>query len=291
MMDFTVLSEQQWQESMEQHHRRADSFTKDHLARRRAGKHHPVYDFLFEYYPVRIAHLHKWHPGFGVALSGLPPHKDWKFYHVSKEVTSIDSQSLWAQRHKTIKYIRELLAKTNTNPAHFDCFGLHEWAMVYQANSTRHELPLRLGAAGTNEVVENNTLRCTHFDAFRFFTPPARPLNFTILTRENQPQQDQCGCLHANMDIYKWATKLQPLIPGSLWLDAFSLAWDARVLDMEASPYDCRDYGLGVVAIETAEGKAHYVRRQRELAVRANQLRERIIKIIDDFCLSISTNK
>ncbi len=41
------------------------------------------------------------------------------------------------------------MAKTAANPAQFDCFGLHEWAMVYKTDSPRHDLPLRLGAAGT----------------------------------------------------------------------------------------------------------------------------------------------
>ncbi len=130
-------------------------------------------------------------------------------------------------------------------------------------------------------MVESHQLRCTHFDAFRFFTEPARPLNITPLTRADQPEREQCGCLHATMDLYKWAWKMGPLVPGELWLDTLALAWKARVLDMEASPYDCRGLGFGVVAVETTEGKAEYVARQRELAEAGRALRSRLVAVLD----------
>lgn len=134
-------------------------------------------------------------------------------------------------------------------------------------------MPLRLGRDGTDAVVESHDLRCTHFDAFRFFTPEAVPLNRTALTREDQPLLEQPGCLHAGMDLYKWAMKLGPLVPGELLLDTFELARDIRLLDMEAAPYDLAEWGVVPVPIETAEGKAEYVRRQRGFAERAAVLR------------------
>src|SRR5690606_16054805 len=63
--------------------------------------------------------------------------------------------------------------------------------------------PLRPGRRGTDEVVESMPLRCSHYDAFRFFTPPARPLNAVQPTRSDQISLEQPGCLHANMDITK----------------------------------------------------------------------------------------
>ena len=153
--------------------------------------------------------------------------------------------------------------------------------MVYKTDTPRHDLPLRLGAEGTNTVVEANRIKCTHYDAFRFFTEPARPLNLTVLTRESQPDHDQAGCVHATMDLYKWAWKLGPLVPGELFLEAFDLAVKARTLDMEASPYDCREWGFGVVPIETSEGKAEYVHRQRALAAEGNPLRQRLVALVD----------
>lgn len=281
-----VLSADQWSEAMAAHTARAN----DRLARfRHPGEYHPVYDFLFEYYPVRPSHLRRWHPGVGVALAPssqgsaqrTPPHAEWRDYTTSTNGVTLDVESFFARRSDSVRYMRDLIARSRTNPAQFDCFGLHEWAMLYHADTPRHDLPLRLGRAGTNQVVDTHRIKCTHYDAFRFFTPPARSLNLTVLTREGQPASDQPGCVHATMDLYKWAWKLGPLVPGELFLDALDLAIDARVLDMEASPYDCRGLGFGVVPIETPAGKTEYVRRQRDLARRAEPIRDRLVALID----------
>ena len=135
--------------------------------------------------------------------------------------------------------------------------------MAYRSaeNGIRHEyLPLRLGAAGTDRVVEEHRIRCTHFDAFRFYAPQAAPLNELQPTRETQRELEQPGCLHANMDLYKWAYKLTPAVPSELLMDCFELAWEIRTMDMRASPYDLSGWGHAPIRIETAEGKAEYVR-------------------------------
>ena len=99
-------------------------------------------------------------------------------------------------------------------------------------------------------------------------------------TREDQPEREQPGCLHAGMDVYKWAVKLGPLVPGELLLDAFELARDIRYLDMQASPYDMAPWGGEPVRIETPDGKAEYVRRQRAFAERGTALRRRILQAL-----------
>ena len=81
------------------------------------------------------------------------------------------------------------------------------------------------------------------------------------------------------MDCYKWAGKLGPAVPGELLLDCFALARDIRRLDMRASPYDLSRYGEPAVAIETADGKAEYVARQRGFVERAGVLRGRLIAV------------
>ena len=152
--------------------------------------------------------------------------------------------------------------------------------MVYRqsAEQVRHgDWPLRLGPARTDLVVESHQIRCSHFDAFRFFTEPARPLNTLALSRDSQVAMEQPGCLHANMDLYKWAYKLSPAISSDLTLDCFDLAHEVRELDMRAAPYDLRDLGYEPVEIETAEGKATYVAAQRGFATRAQVLRRRLI--------------
>ena len=138
----------------------------------------------------------------------------------------------------------------------------------------RHtRVPLRLGAAGTDAVAESMPLRFSHFDAYRFFTEPATRRNGEELTRDSQAATEQPGCIHANMDCYKWAFKLGPLVPSELVMDCLELAADARVLDMRASPYDLRDYGFEPIAVETAAGRAEYVRAQQSVAERTAPLR------------------
>jgi hypothetical protein len=194
----------------------------------------------------------------------------------------LDVEAFVADRGDTVRFIRGLLAATAARPAFTGCFGLHEWAMVYRQGEHRHPLPLRLGQDGTDAVVEGHPVRCTHFDAFRFFTPAAVQLNRVRPTRATQVELEQPGCLHASMDCHKWAGKLGPAVPGELALDCFALAADVRLLDMQASPYDLGSYGLPAVAIETADGKAEYVRRQRELADRAADLRARLLAVCDE---------
>lgn len=169
-----------------------------------------------------------------------------------------------------------ILRATENQRAQFGCFGLHEWAMVYRQDDHRHEVALRLSQAATDAVVDGHQLTCTHFDAFRFFTPEAVPLNRRVLRRDQQAASEQPGCLHANMDLYKWAVKLGPLAPGRLLLDCFELARDIRELDMRASPYDLEEWGYSPVRIESAEGKAEYVAYQRRFAERAAVLRSEL---------------
>jgi len=89
------------------------------------------------------------------------------------------------------------------------------------------------------------------------------------------------GVRHANMDLYKWAYKLTPLLPSEIVMDCFELSWRVRTMDMRASPYDLADWGYTPIAIETAEGKAEYVRLQRGFAEESQALRTRLLGILD----------
>ncbi|MGV8977311.1 MAG: 3-methyladenine DNA glycosylase [Cellulomonas sp.] len=273
-----------WLPLAEAHAARADSLTAAHRARKAARERHPIDDFLYDYYGTKPSHLRRWHPGAGLTLgptsTGPAEQAAWRWYATDDAgAVRFDVQAFGADRGDTVGYVRTLLAATADRPAHIGCFGLHEWAMVYRQDDSRrrHTLPLRLGRDGTDAVVEAHPLRCSHFDAFRFFTPDAVPRNRTQLTRADQVTSEQPGCLHANMDCYKWALKLGPLVHGELLLDCFELATEIRRTDMQASPYDVSPYGLEPVAIETVEGKAEYIRRQRDYAERSNNLRRRLL--------------
>ncbi|TFB92417.1 3-methyladenine DNA glycosylase [Cryobacterium luteum] len=278
-----LLGTAEWRALEQAHEARADALTRGRRERAATGQTHPVDDFLFTYYPFRPGLLRRWHPGAGALLQGAAtePRANWKWYRTTGSDSQVDFAAFSEKNERVIAFIRALLAATRQRPAQFGCFGLHEWAMVYRQGEHRHIAPLRLGQGDTDAVVLENRIACSHFDAFRFFTPEALPLNQLQPTRENQPALEQPGCLHAGMDIYKWVIKLGPLVPGEVLLDSFELARDIRQLDMEASPYDLVDWGYTPVPVETAAGKAEYVRRQRGFTERSNALRERVVRLLD----------
>lgn len=156
---------------------------------------------------------------------------------------------------------------------------MHEWAMLYRAPEKRHsECPLRVTSDRLAAIVDSRALICTHFDAFRFFTKDARPLNQNHLTRETRLDYEQRGCLHTNMDLYKWSYKWMPWIPSSVLFDAMRIAIQAREVDMRASPYDLRSLGFSPIRIEEQSGKEEYRRLQRKLAEDAQPIREKLIE-------------
>ena len=286
----TVLPSTVWRAREAAHHRRVDALTADHRARKSRGEKHPIEDFLWTYYTFSPGELKRWHPGADAALADASDRKGWRYYEMSDDdVASLDLEAYFVKRGATVNYIEQLLSSTIERTPQFGCFGLHEWAMVYRLTpeQIRHAgLPLRIGHEATNAVVESNPISCSHFDAYRFFTPEAAPFNKLSPTRENQRETEQSACLHAGMDVYKWAGKLGPVIPSELLIDAFELARDIRVVDMQASPYDVRGFTdhsgtpLEPIAIETPEGKREYVRRQREFAERGNVLRQLVLDAI-----------
>jgi hypothetical protein len=288
-----ALAAAQWLPLAEAHERRVDELTRGHRDRAGRRQPHPVEDFLFTYYSLRPARLRRWHAGFGQAVLGAAARDRlaWRWYAEVDAVEAdgravsavgLDLAAYLADRGDLVTFVADLLGAIDRRPARLGCFGLHEWAMVYRRpqQDVRHDdWPLRLGRGGTDAVVEAHQLRCSHFDAYRFFAPEALARNAIRPTRASQVQLEQPGCLHATMDLYKWAYKLGPLVPGELLLSSFELAREVRVLDMRASPYDLSDLGYEPVRIETAEGIAEYVAAQRSFVLRAAPLRQQHIQL------------
>jgi hypothetical protein len=274
-----VLEERAWQQRQARHRQRVDEFLGAH----RSDSAHPVWDFLFTYYSLRPRQLRTWHPGFGAVLAGRAAdgYLSRSGYGRVADGVAVTGAHVIA-RTDTVRFIARLLRATQARSARFNCFGLHEWAMVYRTPAVRHpQVPLRLGATGTDAVIESMPLRCSHFDAYRFFTAAAAPRNAERLTREGQISAEQPGCVHAAMDLYKWAFKLLPLVNSELVMDCLELAAQARALDMKASPYDLREYGFEPIAIETAAGRAEYVRLQQLVAERSAPLRAALVDRCD----------
>ncbi|MGJ9414391.1 3-methyladenine DNA glycosylase [Aeromicrobium sp. CF4.19] len=277
-----VLRREEWLPRVEEHRARARRWTTPHLQRSELGVDHPVEDFLFEYYNLSPGRLERWHPGLGVGLLDAPEHASLASYVTADGVSTADPARL-PRRRPGLAWTRDLLNRTLQRPAALGCFGLHEWAMVYRTDTVRHpQLPLRLGPEGTADVVDSHRLACTHVDAFRFFTSRAQPLNEDQLHRSDQLDREQPGCLHAGMDLYRIAFRMLPFVEAGIVLDAFELARDIRHTDMAASPYDLGSLDIEPVRIETAQGKAEYVRRQRAFTERAQQLRRRLLALCED---------
>jgi hypothetical protein len=285
-----ILTRDTWEARAAAHACRVDEWVQPHLERRRRGIKHPVHDFLFTYYSQRPAALRRWHPGWGVVLADAAEYDGQRGYRIvrsertppelvpgsERSGLSVSADHLRSQL-LVVESIHRLLAATAGRTPTLGCFGLHEWAMVHRTTAVRHDWPLRLGSSGTDEVVEGHRISCSHFDAFRFFTDSARPLNTLQPGRDDRASFEQPGCLHAGMDLYKHAFRLTPLIPSELVADCFELAWDIRVLDMRASPYDFSGLDFPPVRIETPEGKQQYVAAQRAFAERGAPLRQRLV--------------
>ena len=283
-----LLPAHEWRARAIAHVERVDAWTAPRLERARRGQKHPVDDFLFTYYPTRPGQLRRWHPGLGVALLDATDLAGDAAYR-AVDVEGCDAVTVdpaqYARRRDGLAWVEGLVRSSADRPARFGCFGLHEWAMVYglDQGEVRHESwPLRLTPTQIRGVVDDNGLHCTHFDAFRFFTDDAVPLNEFVPTRATQPQLDQPGCLHATMDLYKWAAKYDALVGSDLVADCFALAREARRLDMEAAPYDLATLGYEPIPVETPDGRAEYVRRQRALMDSGIPLRARLAAALTD---------
>jgi hypothetical protein len=278
-----TLDASTWAARSVAHEQRVDAWLRPHLSRREEGVAHPVEDFLFTYYSQRPAALRRWHPGFGVSLAGATAYAGQKGYAVVGDVAGVTRGHVASQR-PLLGALRTLLSATAARPAQLGCFGMHEWAMVYRQDPDhlRHrDWPLRLGATGTDEVVEAHRISCSHFDAFRFFTDDARPRNTLQPRSDDRADLEQPGCLHAGMDLYKHAYRLTPMVCSELVADCFELAREIRVLDMRASPYDLSGLGYRPLLVETAEGKRQYVDAQRSFAARGAPLRRRLVDECD----------
>lgn len=202
-----ILERGDWSARADEHRARIEALIGPYLRARRTGATHPVIDFLFTYYAARPAQITRWHPGFGTVLLDAPEYDGLRGYQICDQVARVAWDHLVDKADLVAGTLR-ILEATASRPPRLGCFGLHEWAMVYRTDEKRHRNPLRLGAAGTDAVVEDNRLLCTHFDAFRFFTDSARGRNAVELSRADTVANEQPGCLHATMDMYRYCLRL-----------------------------------------------------------------------------------
>lgn len=260
----------------------ADAFV---LRRSRAEKH-PVHDFLFTYYNFSPAKLKQWLPPLGVQIQVQETDLEAMPWLLSVPVIrqgnrlSLDARAVKPQTQDLARWICTLCQNIQARAPRFRCYGLHEWAMVYQqtAEEIRHQgYELRMPPAELAAFLPTQVLCCSHYDAYRFFTPAAQPMNQFKPILETRLELEQGACLHANMDLYKWSSKLWPWVGSDLIGECFAHACEGRDLDMRASPYDLRHLGYQPLLIETSEGRAQYEQEQRDLALKARALRQRLL--------------
>lgn len=239
------------------------------------GKNHPVYDFLFEYYRCKRRLITDWHPPVEVHLEGQDAQMFLKCPRYSEDRLGVylDITTIKPDETSRMAWVVQLIENALSKRSQHNCYGLHEWALVYKEERIRHQdTPLRMDREAIERLLESQTVRCTHYDAFRFFTKEAQPLNTLQPSREERLNDEQFGCIHFNMDLFKWCYKLTPWISSELALRCFFLATEARELDMRASPYDLHAYGLTSIFIETAEGRAHYQVLQKQISTKGRML-------------------
>ncbi len=281
----SVLTTAEWQARAAVHLKRVQRWTLPRRARRSRREVHPVYDFLFEYYSYSGGKLETWHPGPQEHLVDSPEARtrfNGPEYQAADGVIRRTANALAPAERETLGTVLHILNTTRDRPANFGCYGMHEWAMVYGGHDVRHAqiAPLRLPQAQLDAFVESRHIACSHFDAFRFFAPAAQPMNRMPLTWSTRHDMEQPGCIHANMDLYRWAYTSMPWIGSDLLWQCFERAVELRVLDMQAGPYDLRAVGFDPVRVETPEGRDEYQRRQRALSADASILRARLIDVL-----------
>ena len=297
-------------------------------------ENHPIYNFFLTYYRYVPSALRSYSPGIGVMISTESaddyksdlPKKGRVVYNDSCVIFDPRSANFNEKQVNNFRKTLRILEATKIRPPNFHCYGLHEWAMLYSKSTpfVTQSLPLRKSLSNEviQEVVKTQGPKCTHYDAFRFFSEDAKPLNSTVprsassaklasempLTRENEEHFEQPGCLHSIMDIYRWSLKIFPFISSNLLVDSLELAIKAREVDMRASPYDLKayefrsservsiepnhheksfenDFDRSPILIETIEGRREYAKLQKELYEQSKPVREQVImsyKILSD---------
>lgn len=283
-------SRAEWMALRDAHQERVAQLADDFVQRRSRHEKHPVHDFLFTYYNFSPAKLKQWVPPVGQALEfeaadleAMPWLATERFIRSGSRLW-LDESQVSAHLGDLAGWVARLCASVLERAPRFRCYGLHEWAMVFRQSreQIRHSgYELRMEPEALADFVASQNIGCSHYDAFRFFTPEARPMNLLQPTLETRQDMEQGACLHANMDLYKWATKLWPWVGSDLVGRVFSLACEGRDLDMRASPYDLAHLGYEPVCIETPAGRARYEQEQRTLAAKAEPLRKELAALAE----------
>ncbi|KAL3937580.1 MAG: hypothetical protein SGBAC_007338 [Bacillariaceae sp.] len=228
----------------------------------------PIYNFLIEYYGLKgakgVRKLCRWSPSPGLLMQCQ-----------SNNIETVD------QLHElSAAYTQEA---TIDAPTMYDSILL-EGAEEHDFGSTIH---LRGATVVSGEGVLYSPAAFygkgdpsqKDSNALRFFAEDALPLNKFggPLKRDDQAKLEQPACVHAHMDLLKLALKLTPFGDAQLLQSVLEVGLEARKLDVAASPYDASAYGVGVVPIDTPEGRNKYREDQMKLMKRVEPVRKSLL--------------
>ncbi len=283
-MSLTSIDYNTWKKFQSAHRAEVEGYIGDYQKNKSKQEVNPVVDFLFRYYNFSANKLATWSPGINTRLEKAAAYKNDfpKEFSIEGDDLILTIDQFKNSRLKALSWTIKLLRSIDSRKPLLNCCGLHEWAMVYKSDVIRHEsYPLRLSEKEINRVVEDNPITCTHFDAFRFFTPEAAPLNRNELSRDSFLENEQPGCIHTNMDTYKWAYKFYPFVSSECIIDTFKHAMYARKIDMMASPYNLESIGYEPILIETEAGRIIYKQKQAEVWKLGIDTRKHLIRELE----------
>ncbi len=174
-----VMPREKWVPLLEQDRSRAVALLGENACNLR-DRDNPVYNFFSSYYgrffkPSTL--LRDWSPGINKILVGVSSKEDgfgrcqgWAQTEEGGIYIDPDLKRLSKNRLVGMRWIRRFLEISSAKPPRLNCYGLHEWAMLYAPESStrstgiaKHQnLPLRVPQRVINEVVEQGPLRCTY---------------------------------------------------------------------------------------------------------------------------------
>lgn len=157
----------------------------------------PVYNFLISYYGLRgakgVRRLSRYSPGMNVVMEGVsaddvPSHLSLKHLRFvgggggggGKGGAFYTAEGLNSTAQ--LRWNKNLLEATQKRAPITNCYGLHEWAMIYgndnasPAPSADYQkgLELRIPQSVVDRTVDSSNLRCSHLDALRMFSEKAK---------------------------------------------------------------------------------------------------------------------
>ena len=125
-----------WKHERDRHIRRINSILGDYLIKKEHQVKNPILDFLFEYYTFRPGLLIRWSPGYQMTLEKMAfkDIEDLVEIRCLPDGMRIDPSAFPTHRVASLDWVIQLIEVTMSRAPSFGCFGMHEWAMVYQTS-------------------------------------------------------------------------------------------------------------------------------------------------------------